>query len=121
MKRPAFQFYPADWSGSRWVPVDLTFVCYTPDLPCCYAVYLDGRLRYIGQTTSLRKRLRGHKIDTARYSDGYRTAWGFFDKVAVKARFATKFGDWAMREMRLIRRLQPDLNCVGSTRKRGPQ
>ena len=62
MKRPAFQFYPADWRGSIW------------------------------------------------------TRWGSFKSVVIKARFASKNGDWAAREIRLIDRLQPQLNCV-----RGPK
>lgn len=120
MKRPAFQFYPGDWRGSRWVEFDPAFACLAPAKPACYVVYLDGVLSYVGQTTDFRKRMSQHGIDLCRYSEGYDTPWGEFDDVIVKARFSSILGDWAMREIRLITRLQPPMNCVGSTRARRP-
>lgn len=119
MKRPAFHFYPGDWRGSRWVSLDAGFPMMFPAKPACYVIYLDGVLSYIGQTNDLRKRMAGHGIDICRYSEGFDTPWGQYDDVVIKARFGSRFGDWAMREARLIARLQPPLNCVGSTRKRG--
>src|ERR1700687_4512111 len=68
--------------------------------------------------TALRKRLYTHKIRIS-YGVGYVTAWGWFRSVTIKVRFGTRYGDWAMREARLINRLQPPLNCVGSIKKRG--
>lgn len=118
VKRPAFQFYPPEWKGTRWVQLD-PLTSALPSLPACYVVYLDGRLTYVGQTTNLRARLRrGHLINYARYSALIDTPWGFCATVTVKARFADRYGDWAMRELRLIHRLQPSGNCVGSTRAR---
>lgn len=119
MSRPSFQFYPGDWRGTRWVHLDPAFQAFFPRKPACYVVYLDGVLSYIGQTNNLRTRIAGHGIDLCRYSEGYQTPWGSFDSVVVKARFGTSMGDWAMREIRLIARLAPPMNCVGSTRKRG--
>ena len=119
MKRPSFQFYPGDWRGTRWVLFDPSVSFGVPILPACYAVYLDGDMRYVGQTMNLRKRLQNHKIGLQRYSGGYQSPWGDAKKIIVKARFGSKFGDWAMREMRLINRLQPAGNCLGSIRKRG--
>lgn len=118
MKRPSFQFYPADWRGSRWVIYDPASPTLLPPRPACYAVYLDGALSYIGQTSDIRKRIYTHKINLARYSEGSSCVWGCFDEIIVKVRFGTRLGDWAMREHRLIHRLQPPLNCIGSTRKR---
>lgn len=90
-----------------------------PDLPACYVVYLDGKLTYIGHTSNLRKRLYGgHQINFARYSHTIDTPWGFADSVRVKAHFGTRYGEWAMRELRLIHKLRPPANCVGSTKKR---
>lgn len=117
VKRPSFQFYPADWRGSCWITIDLG-TAIAPDKPACYAIYLEGQLSYVGQTANLRKRLAGHGVEISRYSDSYKTPWGCFKLVVIKARFGTRFGDWAMRELRLIERLQPPLNCVGSIRKR---
>lgn len=119
MKRPAFQFYPADWRGSKWVAFDPAGISiYGPQLPACYVVIVDGRAIYVGQAMNFRARMRDHRIDIARYSESYVTPWGQFDSVVVKARFADRFGDWAMRELRLIRRLQPCMNCVHGTRPR---
>lgn len=120
MTRRAFQFYPGGWQGSRWVVFDQPefFCADAPPKPACYVVYLNGALSYVGQTVDFKKRMACHGIDLCRYSEGYDTPWGQFDAVVVKARFATKMGDWAMRELRLIARLQPPMNCVGSTRRR---
>lgn len=113
-----FPYYAQPWTGSRWLSFDGGWPMFAPDSPACYAIYLDGVLSYIGQTASLRKRLAGHKIDLCRYSEHINSTWGQFDKITIKAHFGVKFGDWAMRELRLIRRLQPPLNCVGSIKRR---
>lgn len=119
MKRPAFQFYPADWHGSRWVRYDVgCLYCVFPRRPACYVIYLDGRLSYIGQASDFAVRVSAHGI-RAGYGGSVMTKWGAYKSVVIKARFSTVFGDWAMRELRLIQRLQPLLNCVGSVRKRG--
>ena len=117
MKRPAFQFYPADWRGSRWVSFDLS-QAILPRKPACYVLYLDGVLSYVGQASDLGKRMSAHGIRLS-YGSDFTTNWGSFRSVVVKARFGDRMGDWAMREIRLIHRLQPALNCVGATRKRG--
>lgn len=119
MKRPAFQFYPADWRGTRWVTFDLQAgQCTFPRKPACYAIYLDGDLSYIGQASDLAVRMSSHGLRLG-YGNSVMTKWGAFASVMVKARFASTLGDWAMREVRLIHRLQPRLNCVGSVRGRG--
>lgn len=117
MKRPAFQFYPADWRGSRWVSFDMAS-SVIPRKPACYAIYLDGRLEYIGQASDLAVRLSAHGIRVC-YGSSINSKWGSFASIVVKARFADRMGDWAMREIRLIHRLQPRLNCVGGSRARG--
>lgn len=118
MKRPSFQFYPADWRTSYWVKFDGCWPEEAPLQPCCYAIYFDGVLGYVGQTSNLRKRLYAHKIGMARYSEGVMSVWGGFDNITIKAHFGRRYGDWAMREVRLIKRLQPRFNCVGSTKRR---
>ena len=121
-KHPSFQFYPGDWKGSRWIQFQGLDPMGLPQLPAVYAIYLDKELVYIGQTTNLRKRFRNYRLRWG-YGNGLLTPWYKMtvrcDDVSVKARFATRYGDWAMREQRLIRRLQPKFNCVGSQRKRG--
>jgi hypothetical protein len=105
---------------TRWHAFDMLVDSLDlPIRPACYAIYLNGSLRYIGQTANLRKRIAGHGIELARYSDSIMTKeWGQFKACTIKANFGVRYGDWAMRELRLIRRLQPDLNCVGSIRRR---
>ena len=118
-KRPAFQFYPADWRGTRWVTFDLTDPRRRefPRLPACYAIYLDGRLSYVGQSGDLAKRMSAHGLRLG-YGSSCLSVWGEHKSIVVKARFGSAYGDWAMRELRLISRLQPHLNCVGSSRRR---
>lgn len=89
-----------------------------PRKPACYVIYLDGVLSYIGQASDLSTRLSAHGIRVG-YGSSILTKWGEFRTVIVKARFGDRMGDWAMREIRLIHRLQPRLNCVGAARKRG--
>jgi hypothetical protein len=117
VKRPAFQFYPADWRGTKWVAFNGSGCMYVPRKPACYAIYLDGVLSYIGQASDLAVRLSGHGIRQG-YGSSVMTKWGPFKSVVIKARFGDRMGDWAMREIRLIHRLQPPLNCVGAARKR---
>ena len=116
MKRPSFQFYPADWRGSKWVSYDI-FTGFPPRKPACYVIYLDGQLSYIGQASDVAKRLSSHGIRVGS-SNCVHTKWGAFSGVVVKVRFGDRLGDWAMREIRLIDRIQPHLNCVGSVRLR---
>lgn len=91
---------------SRWITAkdnsDL------PPVPGCYAIYLKSRLFYVGSTKNLRLRFRGHQIDANRVA--YKTFAGSPKDIQIKYRPSVKFGDWAMVELRLIKRLQPPLN-----------
>lgn len=104
--------------ASNWKAVDMDDIdhCF-PSVAACYAVYCNGRLCYVGSTENLRDRMRGHGIEYARYSASINTPWGTFDSVKVKYRPFWKYGDWAMRELRLIRKLQPLFNRLGVSRK----
>lgn len=117
MKRPAFQFYPTDWVGSRWVSYEDASMAAFPRKPACYVIYLDGQLSYVGQTTDLAKRMSMHGIRMG-YGASVLTRWGPYRSVAVKSRFGVRYGDWAMREARLIHRLQPALNTLGVRAKK---
>jgi excinuclease UvrABC nuclease subunit len=90
------------------------------DLPSgggCYAIYLDGKLSYVGQASNVKERIRfNHRVDVARYSSAIVSPWGRFQTVSVKVRVSKKFGDWAMIELRLIRRLLPRFNNRGTGR-----
>lgn len=78
--------------------------------PGCYAIYLDGRLVYIGQSANVRRRLLDYGIHSNIFADKTETPWGQADVVVVKFKGSTRAGDWLMREYRLIKRLNPPGN-----------
>lgn len=83
-----------------------------PNKPCVYAVYFDGRLVYVGQTNRLQNRFCEHKFRHG-YGKEIITPWGDVPgttRVTIKVGFSIRYGDWAMREIRLIHRLKPVLN-----------
>jgi excinuclease UvrABC nuclease subunit len=103
---------------SRWTDRDYAGTDWNfPPIAGCYVFYCDGKAFYVGQTRSLFKRISSYKIRFS-YGSGIITPWGVFMSVRVKYSVSRKYGDWAMRELRLIRRIQPEGNCIGSTRKR---
>lgn len=82
----------------------------------CYAIYGDGKLFYIGSTKNLNKRILQHKsaksIRRKKSWESWVTIWGTFKTILVKYRPAKVYGDWAMVELRLIKRLNPPGNRV---------
>jgi hypothetical protein len=84
----------------------------------CYAIYCDKRLVYIGQAGNVRKRISSYRIQYG-YSSSIYTPWGTCLNVVIKISKSRRYGDWAMKELRLIRRLKPVFNCVGGSRRRG--
>ena len=106
-------YYGKDWRGSRWVKFDWeAHSDHIPPLPACYVVYVDGFVAYIGQTYDLRTRLKNYKFSGAEYRGLFNTPWGCGHNLIVKARFGDRHGDWAMRELRLLKRLKPPGNKV---------
>jgi excinuclease UvrABC nuclease subunit len=73
-----------------------------PDKPAVYAIYDCTRLIYIGSTRSLYNRFYSHK----------KTLMGL-NYAHIKYSTSKKYGDWLMREVRLIDRLQPEGNKHG--------
>lgn len=102
---------------SRWIEADPIYSHRLPDVPAVYVFVLDSRYLFVGSTESLRKRMGSHDI---RHSHGGEllTPWGQCSTVQMRYRQSRRLGDWLMDEFRLIRKLQPVLNCQGSTRKR---
>lgn len=87
-----------------------------PDAPGVYAFIRDGRVVYVGQTVSLRRRLSEYWY---RWVD-FRGGWIIDPRIqgcVVKYSASRRYGDWLMREYRLIRRLQPLHNIVGRERR----
>jgi excinuclease UvrABC nuclease subunit len=96
-----------------WVEFDyLANMRGLPSVACCYAVYFDEELVYVGSTNDLRNRFSGHAFRHG-YGKNIHTPWGEFPntlKFNIKYKPSVKYGDWLMREARLIRRLQPRFN-----------
>lgn len=106
-------------SIKTWVEHDPTEYSTLPDAPAVYVVLLDGQPMYVGQTTRLRQRFNNYRMRWG-YGGGVLTPWGQFDgTVSIKFSHGWRYGDWAMRELRLIRRLRPPWNCLGSTATQG--
>lgn len=85
--------------GDRWVPIRshvYSVLPAYPAYPACYVVYSAGRLIYIGSTANLKARFQAHK-----------QAKSFPEGITLKVRFSEKWGDWAMREIRLLHKLRP--------------
>lgn len=83
-----------------------------PNKPCVYAVYFDDELVYVGQSNSLSNRFSGYAFRYG-YGKNIHTPWEDVSssvRIDVKAKFSEKLGDWAMWEIRLIRRLKPIFN-----------
>ena len=83
-----------------------------PPVPCCYAIYFDGVLKYIGSTNNLRNRFSEHSIRYG-YAKDIITPWIDVDdetKIEIKFKPSSKYGDWLMLEARLIMRLKPIFN-----------
>lgn len=78
---------------------------HVPKCAGCYAIYQSGRLVYIGSTANLRSRLATHRT-SGRLSFLFINGKSYF-----KIKLARRYGDWVMREMRLIARLSPPKNC----------
>lgn len=90
-----------------------------PREPGVYAVYFNGTLSYIGQTVDLRNRFSEHRFRHG-YAKNIVTPWGDYPDdttIVIKFSRSRRYGDWAMRELRLIRRLLPRLNVNGRGRK----
>jgi hypothetical protein len=101
----------------RWQDVKVECQADIPDSGGCYAIYLNGRLVYIGQSDNLSLRIRSYKFKTFQNDEGV----SFFSivvgggaqietNIVLKIRACRQFGHCAMVERRLIRRLLPPFN-----------
>lgn len=80
--------------------------------PCVYAVYFDNDLVYVGSTNRLSNRFAGHSFRFG-YAKVIITPWCEISqdtRITIKARKTKLIGEWAMREIRLIHRLNPVMN-----------
>ena len=72
-------------------------------------IYFDDKLVYIGQGQNIFNRLNQH-LKLRRYSSYWDSKWGSSCNIKVKYKPSTRYGDWAMIELRLLRRLKPPFN-----------
>lgn len=108
---------PDTWMPGKWVEFDPTCfpafpVSDVPNLPAVYVIMLDSVAVYVGQSHYLRERINRHGIRRG-YAKNYHTPWASFPdtcKLTAKAKLSVRYGDWAMWELRLIRRLKPRFN-----------
>lgn len=92
----------------RWIPLDRL----KGNAPGLYAIYLDGRLVYIGMSKGIKSRLRAHNI---RQHSGMVTVRGRCgSQVAVKVKYLNCKKSRILLESKLIRRLRPALNVAGN-------
>jgi hypothetical protein len=107
---PAFQWSSHDFQSNTSVPMAW-------QAPGCYAIFLDGELVYIGQSERVRGRLWKYQMHLNIFADargpGIVTPWGSAFVVTIKFKRSRRYGDWLMREARLIRKLQPRGNTIG--------
>jgi hypothetical protein len=103
---------------TSWVSADPLKYWALPEVPAVYVICVNGRAMYVGQTINLFRRFNAYRMRAA-FGVGALTPWGQVEgDLSLKFSRSRRFGDWAMRELRLIRRLRPVWNCVGSTKER---
>ncbi|KKN71372.1 hypothetical protein LCGC14_0420940 [marine sediment metagenome] len=92
---------PLDEQGSKWKTFKSAeqFKKSMPMAAGCYIIYSHNKISYIGSTINLRTRINMHIKIT-----------DMDKRYFVKVRLSEKYGDWAMREIRLLRRLKPKDN-----------
>lgn len=108
---------------SFWVSYNIDNLSDIKPLPATYVIYSDKGLIYIGQASNAKLRLGSYKIRPASYSNGVfhsiKDPEVYSKHILVKVFYSRRMGDWAMREIRLIKRLKPLLNNThGGQKKR---
>ncbi len=101
-----------------WERYNATRPYLMPVEPAVYAISIDREIVYVGSTWNLRKRISEHRIRHG-YAKDIITPWGDYPssvEVVVRASRSRRLGDWVMRELRLIHRLQPRFNRMGRGR-----
>ena len=91
----------------QWCWRVLETINMVPESSGCYAIYVGGVLAYIGSSCNLRSRLMQHGFRMVRNRKKSPPRWGDNAALTVKICLSRRYGDWLMREARLIRRLKP--------------
>lgn len=125
IKNRAGYMAPADlhakeWTPGQWHLFDPFTGAGLPRAPGVYVFFFDGRPVYIGSSNNLQGRLWQHRFEYARVSSDQHTPWGFqpgYTVITGKLRVSFRYGEWAMTELRLIKRLQPRYNIHHRARR----
>jgi excinuclease UvrABC nuclease subunit len=89
---------------TRWHTTrELSRFSKLPDVPGVYVVYMNGHVYYIGSSSNLCRRIR------KTFQQYERTSMRE-SSFEIKYSLSRRYGDWLMREARLIRRLSPRAN-----------
>jgi len=98
-------------------------VCRYWNAPECagvYVIFADDEPIYVGSSGNLKSRLRSHRVIPG-YGTGVDTPWGRVPGARdchIRIKRAQKYGEWAMIELRLIKRLSPRFNVVGVNQRK---
>ena len=74
-----------------------------------YVIFVNRKCIYIGQSENIKKRLKDH-IQIARYSNTWKTSWGYFLKIEIAVRKEKIKFERIMIESRLIYKIKPLFN-----------
>lgn len=98
-----------------WTEYDLMTLQSRSALPASagvYVIYFNGRPVYVGQSANVKARLNGYRFRYG-YGKNIHTPWCevcHTTPITAKVKQSRRLGDWAMWEIRLIARLQPQFN-----------
>lgn len=93
--------------ASRWEVVSREEFSVIPGLPGVYAIYVDGVLKYIGQSLDLYQRIQQHQGKKGKLYGLYSRT-----KLSVKFKVCPSPEEYLGLEMRLITRLKPEWNTT---------
>lgn len=105
-------FSPDEPALGRWFGFDPIYLDGVPAAAGVYVIFIDGVAVYVGQSANIRGRLQQHRFNWG-YDGEIKTPWASYEsdrKLTGRAKISRRFGDWAMWELRLIRRLRPAFN-----------
>jgi excinuclease UvrABC nuclease subunit len=105
--------------SQSWIEYDPLRLESAKNDPCVYCVKINGAVVYVGSTRRFRTRFYEHRIRCG-YAKNIILPWGEVNhdaELSVKVSFSKKYGDWAMRELRLIKRLEPKFNIAHKNSK----
>lgn len=97
--------------NDKWITIDFLIPRAFAERSAVYVIYIDNKLVYVGESINLYNRMTSYRGNEIKICNGkISTIWGKGFSVYVKAKYPSKYGEEAMIERRLIRRLRPICN-----------